>query len=118
MNGITIIEEHLCRVVELLELIGIGIFITLLFVGILLLYKFIWKHDLVVKDKKAKITIIVSSILLAVMYIVCWLSLIFNYNKTHMEYTVTIDDSVSFNDFHTKYEIVSVNGDEYRVVEK
>lgn len=118
MNGITIIEEHLCRVVELPALIGIEIFITLLFVGVLLLYKLIWKYDLVVKDKKEKIATIVCSILLVVMYIVCWVALISNYNKTHMEYTVTVDDSVSFNDFHTKYEIVSVNGDEYRVVEK
>ena len=118
MEGITIVEEHLCRVVELPALIGIGIFITLLFVGILLLYKLLWKYDLVVKDKKEKITTIVCSILLVVMYIVCWVVQISNYNKTHMEYTVTIDDSVNFNDFHAKYEIVSVNGNEYRVVEK
>jgi hypothetical protein len=52
------------------------------------------------------------------MYVVFWVFQINNYNKTHIEYTVTIDDSVSFDDFHEKYEIVSVNGNEYRVVEK
>ena len=118
MNGITIIEEHLCRAVELPALIGIGIFITLLFVGALLFYKLIWKYDLVDKKKKEKITIIIYSILLIVMYVVFWVVQINGYNDTHMEYTVTIDDSVSFNDFHTKYEIVSVSGNEYRVVEK
>lgn len=118
MNGITIIEEHLCRVVELPALIGIGIFTTLLVVGALLLYKLMWKYNLVDKKKKEKITTIVCSILLVVMYIVCWVVQISNYNKTHMEYTVTVDDSVSFNDFHAKYEIVSVNGNKYRVVEK
>lgn len=116
MNGITIVKEHLCRVVEFPALIGIGIFITLLFGGVLLLYRFIYKHSLV--DKKGKTTTIVCSILIVVMYVAFWVIQINQYNKTHMEYTVTVDDSVSFNDFHAKYEIVSVNGSEYRVVEK
>lgn len=116
MNGITIIEEHLCRVVELPVLIGIGIFMTILFSGALLLYRFAYKHFCV--DKKSKSVVIICSTLLVVMYVVFWVFQINNYNKTHIEYTVTIDDSVSFNDFHEKYEIVSVNENEYRVVEK
>lgn len=116
MNGITIIKEHLCRVVEMPALIGTGIFITLLIGGALLLYRFAYKHDLT--DKQGKIATIICSILLSVMYIVTWVVQISNYNTTHMEYTVTVDDSVSFNDFHAKYEIISINGDEYRVVEK
>lgn len=116
MNGITIIEEHLCRVVELPSLIGLGIFITLLCVGVLLLYRFMYKHSVI--DKKGKITTIVCSVLLVVVYVVFWVMQINQYNNAHMEYTVTVDDSVSFNDFHAKYEIVSVNGDEYRVMEK
>lgn len=118
MNGVTIVEEHLCRVVELPALIGTGIFITLLIAGGLLLYKLVWKYGLVCNTKRDKITTIVCSMLLVVMYIVFWVSQISNYNKTHMEYTITVDDSVGFNDFHEKYEIVSVNGNEYRVVEK
>lgn len=35
-----------------------------------------------------------------------------------MEYIVTVDDGVGFNDFHEKYEIISTDGIEYRVVEK
>lgn len=120
MNGITIIEEHLCRTVELPALIIMGIFVTLLFVGALLFYILIWKYDLLNKKKKEKnrTDIIIRSILLVVIYIVFLAAQINDYNDTHMEYTVTIDDSVSFNDFYTKYEIVSVSGDEYRVVEK
>ena len=116
MNGITIIEEHLCRVVEFPALIGIGIFITLLFIGVLLMYRFMCKHNMM--DKKGKTTAIVCSVLLVIMYVAFWVVQINHYNNTHMEYTVTVDDSVSFNDFHAKYEIVSVNGNEYRVVEK
>lgn len=116
MNGITIIEEHLCRVVEFPTLIGIGIIITLLFIGALLMYRFICKYN--VTDKKDKNIAIVCSVLLVIMYVVFWVVQINHYNNTHTEYTVTVDDSVSFNDFHAKYEIVSVNGDEYRVMEK
>ena len=116
MNGITIIEEHLCRAVEFPALIGIGIFVTLLFVGALLFYKLMLKYNSI--DKKKKITTIICSILLVVIYVVFWVAQINDYNDTHIEYMVTIDDSVSFNDFYAKYEIVSVSGDEYRVVEK
>ena len=114
MNGITIIEEHLCREVEFPVLIGFGIFITLLVVGALRFYILMWKHNLF--DKKTPI--IICSILIVVIYVVFWVVQINGYNDTHMEYTVMIDDSVSFNDFHTKYEIISVDGNEYRVVEK
>lgn len=116
MNGINIIEEHFCRVVDLPELIRLGIFVTLLVCGALLLFRGACKHKLV--DKQGKNMIIIGSILLVVMYVVFWVVEINKYTDTHMEYTVTIDDSVSFNDFHTKYEIVSVNGNEYRVLEK
>lgn len=116
MSGIAIVEEHLCRVVEFPELIGLGIFITLLFIGALSIYRFICKHNMT--DKKGKNTAIVCSVLSVIMYVGFWVVQINHYNNTHMEYTVTVDDSVSFNDFHAKYEIVSVNGDEYRVVEK
>lgn len=120
MNGITIIEEHLCRAVEIPILIVIGFFVTLLFVGAFAIYILIWKYDLLDKKKKEKnrTDIIICSILLVIIYAALWAVLINAYNDTHIEYTVAIDDSVSFNDFYAKYEIVSVSGDEYRVVEK
>ena len=116
MNGVTSIEEHLCRVVEMPSLIGIGIFMSLLIIGVLAMYRWMYKNS--AKDKRTKILVWCCSTALIVMYIVTWVVQISNYNTTHMEYTVTVDDSVSFNDFHAKYEIVSVNGDEYRVAEK
>ena len=115
MNGITIVEEHLCRVVELEELIGSGFFITLLTCGGLFLYRFMYKEDTSELNKKLAI---VCSVLLVAMYIWFWTFQINKYNTTHMEYTVTVDDSVSFNDFHGRYDIVSINGNEYRVIEK
>ena len=114
MNGITIIEEHLCRATELQSLIGIGIFMTILCGGILAFYYWAIKHC----DNNTKKAGQICSILISILYIITWAVQIDSYNKTHMEYTVTVDDSVSFNDFHEKYEIISVDGNEYRVKEK
>lgn len=116
MNGITIITEHFCRTVELRELIISGAFTTLLICFGLFVYGFMYKNK--GTSKSVKHLIIFCSALLVSAYIWFWTDQINRYNETHMEYTITIDDSVSFNDFYKKYEIVSVNGDKYRVVEK
>ena len=115
MNGITIIEEHICRVVDMPTLISTCVFFTLICVGILAFYRWAYKDT---KIKSIKILIICFYVGVVIICIALWIIQFCNYNKTHMEYTVTIDDSVSFNDFHAKYEIVSVNGNEYRVLEK
>ena len=115
MDGITIIAEHICRVIGFGELIGTGILVTLLICGGLFLYRFV--HKTSTRKETKKITI-VCSVLLIAMYIWFWAFQIDKYNTTHMEYTVTVDDSVSFNDFHKRYEIVSINGNEYRVIKK
>ena len=114
MYGITIVEEHLCRVVELPQLITICVFFTLLCVGIIALYRFIYKYTDRNAEKRAAA---VCSVGIVIMCVVLWTHQIYNYNKTHFEYTVEVDDSVSFNDFFDKYEIVSVDGDRYRVKE-
>ena len=116
MDGITIVAEHLCRVIEWGELIGFGIFITLLCIGGLLFYRWGYKHC---KSNKAnKITIFICSIILVIINICFWIVQINKYNTTHIEYTIIVDDSVSFNDFYEKYEIISINEDRYRVIEK
>ena len=115
MNGVTIIEEHFCREAELGGLIAAGIFITLMIGGALLLYRSLYNDSL---DKKLKTAAIICSIALVAMFVVCWTVIINKFNTTHLEYTVIVDDSVSFNDFHAKYEIISTNGNEYRVAEK
>ena len=116
MEGITILSEHLCRVVELRELIGAGIFVTLICVGGLFVYRWMYKYS--DKDKQTKTLYFACSTLLVIGNIWFCIAQIDDYNTTHMEYTVTVDDNVGFNDFYEKYEIVSVNGHEYRVVEK
>ena len=114
MDGITILSEHFCRGVELSGLIIGGIFITIIVVFGLLYIRYILK-DLsgVIKN----ITTLFYVILVALYIHQIW-GLISSHNTTHTEYTITIDDSVSFNDFFNKYEILKVDGDIYRVIEK
>ena len=114
MNGVTIIEEHLCRVVELPQLIAICIFFTFICFAVLAFYRWAYKDT---KKKSTRIMAICCSIAVVVMCIVLWTVQIRNYNDTHFEYTVKVDDSVGFNDFLDRYEIISVDGDEYRVKE-
>lgn len=114
MKGITIVEEHLCRVTEMSELLVICIFFTLLCAGILAIHRFQYKHS---DSRGLSILIIVCSTVVVILCIVKCALQICNYNKTYYEYTIEVDDSVSFNDFFDRYEIVSVDGDRYRVKE-
>lgn len=113
MDGITIIEEHLCRQLSLQRFISIGFFITLLCVGTLFLYRFMWSTS--TKTKSDKIVYLTSSTLIIGALIMFWCVQTNTYSTTHMEYTVTVDDTVGFNEFHEKYEIITQNGEEYRV---
>lgn len=112
MNGVTIIEEHLCRVVEFRELVGFGIFVTLLTAAALYFYWWAYNHT-----ESNKMLSVICAVLVVVICIVFWIVQINRYNVTYKEYTVTVDNSVGLNEFLERYEIVSVDGDEYRVKE-
>lgn len=115
--NVTIIEEHLCRVIGLGELISIGSFLTLLYIGVFLLIRLHYKYNGGTVNKK-NIEILVCSIILILLYVGYWIVGINHYNTTHMEYTVIADDSVGLNEFYEKYEIISVDGNTFRVIEK
>lgn len=112
MGGITIVEEHLCRVVELEQLITICVFFTLLCVGVFAFYR--WDYKNTKYNKKLDILCAIGTVILC---IALWADQIYKYNKTHYEYVVEVDNSVTFNDFFDRYEIVSVDGNRYRVKE-
>ena len=69
-------------------------------------------------DKALKNTALFCTGIAVVLYIVFIGFEIKQYNTTHMEYTITIDDSVGFNEFYDKYEVISVDGEKYRVIER
>ena len=116
MNGITIIEEHLCRTVDLPALIGIIFIITLMYGCVIALYSFIYKTN--TTGSNIRKFVFVCSIIISILYAAVLVVQVRGYNETHMEYTVIADDTVSFNDFMEKYEIISIDGIEYRVKEK
>ena len=116
MNGITIIEEHFCRQISLQGLIISGILITLMFIGLLFCCWLMWK--ICIRTKGEKIACLICAISIIVACVVFWRFQINTYNTTHMEYTVTIDDTVSFHEFYERYEIISENNGEYRIKER
>jgi hypothetical protein len=62
---------------------------------------------------------ITSCVLIVVSVVVMTLTLSSNHNSVnHIEYKVTIDDSVSMNEFLDKYEILDQEGKIYTVKEK
>ena len=62
---------------------------------------------------------ITSCVLVVVSVVVMTLALCSNHNSIrHIEYKVTIDDSVSMNEFLDKYEILDQEGKIYTIKEK
>lgn len=115
-DGITVIAKHFCRVIELEELILTGALVTLLCACGLIFYWWSYKHHNL--NKTDKNALFMFSIILVILNVGFWIFQINSYNTTHIEYTVIIDDTVGFNDFYEKYEILSVNGNEFTVIEK
>lgn len=111
MNGVTIIAEHLCREIELDAFLTLGIFYTILCMACCIFLIFVYKPTV------TKFNIIFCVIICIVCGAV-WCIMGNRYNTTHMEYTVIIDESVSFIDFVNRYEIVGSDYPEYRVIDK
>ena len=115
MNGITILEEHFCRGIELNALIANFLLVGLLATVGIAFYVYVIKTTY---DKTTRCTALLCLTMLVVILINFSVFEIKDYHTTRMEYTITIDDSVGFNEFYNKYKIVSVDGEKYRVVEK
>ena len=113
MNGITIIEVYLCRLVELEQLIAVCMIYTLFCIGAFAFYRWDYKNN-TRNHKKLDVLCIVGIVILCILL---WADQIYKYNKIHYEYMIEVDNSVTFNDFFGKYEIISVNGSMYRVRE-
>lgn len=65
-----------------------------------------------------RITSIICILIVGLLVLVIAVGLCVEYDTFHTEYEVTIDDSVGFNEFTNRYEIVSQDGDVYTVIEK
>ena len=112
MGGITILEEHLCRHTSLATVIAVGMTMALAIAAIIFIFKQQHKYS-----KQCYHELMFMACIL-VIFITGFCVLLKEYRDTHIEYTITVDDTVSFNDFMEKYEIISIDGIEYRVKEK
>ena len=127
MNGITIIDT-----IEIYELsgwqvlLGFAPFIVCFVVMLVRLYR-AFKKGTAYEQARAVISTehwnpkeFIISLVGAVLSFALMLGLETYCPAKYIEtqYNIVIDDSVSFNDFHEKYEIVSIDGNEYRVKEK
>ena len=112
MNGVTILEEHLCRVLSLGAFIGTTVFCLLMCcAGIFIIWRICDKESM-------KKTNTIGTVVLCIVFIVFVAVQLSSYNDTHMEYTINVDDSASFNQVYDKYEVLSESDNIYRVKEK
>ena len=112
MDGITILKEtivHNPTLTDLIIAISAISFIIVIAIGIVLIH---------MKYEKRYLRIIAVSFCIALELFVCIFLPYHHVTHTHTEYTVTIDDTVGFNEFMETYEIVSQNGNEYVVKER
>lgn len=65
-----------------------------------------------------RITSIICALIFGSFILMIGVGLCVEYNTFHTEYEVTIDDSVGFNEFTDRYEIVSQDSDVYTVIER
>ena len=110
MNGVEILNSKIIYNTILPEYwIAIGLILTSVFIC-LTVYFYVNLHDA---------SAILCLILLVVSVVILCLGAISNKNSIdYIEYKITIDDSVSMNEFYEKYEILDQQGKIYTVREK
>lgn len=108
MEGITILNEiQKTAAPEWIAILGL----TLCFLGFI---------SIIIYATSQKIVPAIISIVIFIIMIV-WAIYFCIVNSTtydHTEYQVIIDDSVNFNEFNEKYEIVNTDGKIYTIKEK
>lgn len=73
-----------------------------------------WRYS----EWRTRIVGIICSLMVSSLILVIAVGLCDEYNTFHTEYEIIIDDSVGFNEFTDRYEIVSQDGDIYTVIER
>lgn len=115
MNGVTVIEEIVCREASLGVTI-VGIVCTLLTCALaLVVYKKSYKYMSSACGKKLICTF---SALTVAAFIFVFCSSIADYSNTHIEYIVEVSEDTSLTEFMDKYAIISGDGKIFRVLEE
>lgn len=114
MSGVTIIEEVVCREMELVSVIGTSVLFSVLVAMGFAMYWSMYKRT---QSRAVKNTIIVCSILLIAILVWAVAFNISQYNTTHMEYIVEVTDEASYLEFTDTYTVISRDGNRFRVLE-
>ena len=113
MDGVMILSEMSVRGEELWIVIAWVLLTIATIVGMILDNVEHWYYS----GWDTRIMGIICALMVGALTSMVAVGLCYEYNTFHTEYKVTIDDSVSFNEFNSRYEIVSQDGDVYTVIE-
>lgn len=116
-----IISETQCHDISLAEIIALGIAITLIFVIFIIIDICHYKHKSRLTQIMERKDLVTSFVLYGIVTVFCWLILLFTYfvmNNTYTRYKIQVDDTVSLNEFMSKYDIMSYNDNIYVVRDK
>lgn len=108
MDGVTILAENTYRMCD-------PVFAGISTVVVTLMCIFIIYISLKVCSK---LECCVVSLICIASFVVAVYNNVSGYNTIRTEYQVTVDSSVSFQDFIDKYEVVSADGYVYTVIER
>lgn len=114
MDGVMILSEMSVRGMELWKVIVWGVGIIFCLGGIIVDNVDYWRYS----SWATRVVSIVCTLMVFAFMSIFEVAFIYEYNTFHTEYEVTIDDSVGFNEFNSRYEIVSQDGDIYTVIDR
>lgn len=114
MDGVTILSEMSVRGMELWKVIVWGI-ATIVYI-VFMIWDNVdhWRYS----SWTTRIISIICTLMVFAFISMFEVAFIYGYNTFHAEYEVTIDDSVGFNEFNNRYEIISQDGDVYTVIDR
>lgn len=114
MDGVTILSEMSVRGEELWVVI-VWVLLTIVYIVAM-----IWNNveDWHYSGWGTRIMGIICALMVGALISIIAVGLCYAYNTFHTEYKITIDDSVSFNEFTERYKIISQDGDVYTVLDK
>lgn len=114
MDGVTILSEMSVRGANL------GFVITWILLTIACIVMRIWDYidNWHYFGWGSRMFGIICTLMIGALTSMVAVGLVSEYNTFHTEYMVTINDSVGFNEFNSRYEIVSTDGDIYTVIDR
>lgn len=114
MDGVTILSEMSVRGEELWRIVVFCI-VSIAAISLMIMDNVRYWHY---SSWPTRITGIIRMLFVGALLSMFTIAACVSYNTPSTEYKVNIDDSVGFNEFNSRYEIISQDGDTYTVIEK